>query len=123
MTREEILQFEAGPELDRLVAEQVMRWRLDEDWREWFDAQGHSQGWQEDFRPSTDIAAAWEVVIKLVSKYSFNLASYMDVLDTTRIQWLADFGSATKIYRALASTAPLAICRAALLVVMEVDNE
>jgi len=119
MTREEILKLEPGPELDRLVAEQVMRWRLDEDWQEWFDAQGHSQGWQEDFKPSADIAAAMEVVNKLLPRYNISIYS-----GRYPIRWFVQI-VAVEDWETKAlvedENLPLAICRAALLA-MEASN-
>jgi hypothetical protein len=72
MTPAQILALPAGPELDRLVAEKVMGWRLDEGLY-WLDSAGKRTGWvhatghdvyggYRDWRPSTDIAAAWQLL-------------------------------------------------------------
>ncbi len=62
---------------------------------------------------STDIAAAWEVVEKLLGRFQFTLNSLEDGLG-----WYAEFGAWNeKIYQAYdenAETVPHAICLAAL---------
>lgn len=53
-------KLQAGPELDRLVAEKVMGWTTDKTNGPWYTAAltfAAVRGWS----PSTDIAAAWEV--------------------------------------------------------------
>lgn len=54
-----------GPELDALVAEKVMGLSKEPPWPKPF--KWYSRWWYYDreFRPSTDIAAAWEVVEKM----------------------------------------------------------
>lgn len=100
----------AGPKLDALIAGNVMGWR---------DAAGVWIGgvtpWATDgdyrrkaeFCPSTDIAVAWEVVEKLQNTLCFELRRRSDG------GFCCWFGEEM---RAEASTAPLAICRAALVV-------
>lgn len=122
MTCEEILGIEPGPELDRPIAERVMGWKegyefVCDSWGLLYYANFGLER-KRPWSPSTDIAAAWEVVNELVSKYSFELCSYIDILDNTRVQWLVDFVSTKTIYRVVAPTVPLAVCRAALLAVM-----
>jgi len=81
MTREEILRMEAGPELDRLIAERVMGWKAGADF---FVADGKisrihratsGTAVSELWSPSTDIAAAMEVVNKLLSRYNISIYS------------------------------------------------
>lgn len=126
LTREAILAMPAGPEMDALVAEMVMEWRFRTD----FDYSPPVDFWDGPgvvreialWRPSTDIAAAWEVVEKLrADGYCFNidacepkqaiepLVGFMrdghhinDHYQADRRDWRA-FGPV-----------PLAICRAAL---------
>ena len=106
----------AGREMDALVAEKVMGWsplNRTEHHLSWNVPEG-IRTWEEtsygSFKPSTSIAAAWEVVEKLRKEeipieitsgffgpYSCRIASNHG--------WLA---------MVQADTAPLAICRAAL---------
>jgi hypothetical protein len=117
MTCEDILNMPAGPKLDDLVAEKVMN-----------DPMG--QVWSRHY--STDISAAWEVLEKL-----FERGWYAEIITdakTTEIDfeiairdrnngtWTLDTGVEDGWITdgwVVASTAPLAICRAALLAVME----
>jgi len=147
----------AGPELDVLVAEKVMGWKRGRGWFDsptnalgdrWFDAEGnrlgddhatpegHGGGDSEYpdqvWSPSTDIAAAWEVVEKLNSsmlrrdarrdtsgRYDHGCFFHLErnaLLDA----WAERTGrDPLKEPRPpepwhYADTAPLAICRAAL---------
>lgn len=115
MTRDEILSEPAGPRLDAWVAEHVMGWT--------------PTGLAKDFNGvpfpepipnySTDIAAAWEVV-ELVG--GFEIEQWGDVWEKKgTIIWAASFNlpDGKNIVHATAATAPLAICRAALLAMME----
>ncbi len=61
------------------------------------------------FSPSTDIAAAWEVVEEMLNnEWDFTLKNH-------KRKYEAIFGT---LYNAFAPTAPEAICKAALLAVM-----
>ena len=72
MTKEEILNMEPGPELDRLVAERVMGWKrttkgAPSGCAYWKDDDGfvranETPGGSLNWNPSIDIAAAWEVI-------------------------------------------------------------
>lgn len=106
----DIDKLEAGPELDALVAEKVMGWNVHfvepelRNGREhWRDPVHNTLYLPSQWCPSGDIAAAWEVVEKVVpGPQGFNL--YLSSA------WQASFAGGT----AVARTAPLAICRAAL---------
>jgi hypothetical protein len=114
----------AGREMDALVAEKVMGWtrvvgqnELGEEYTEIRDAQGETMGWawgepelaEVDAVPrySTDIAEAWRALEKLGG--TFDLAYLADVS-----LWQACFSDTDPIGEAMADTAPLAICLAAL---------
>ncbi len=102
MTCDEIRALPAGPELDRLVAERVMGW----------------EG-RVGFTPSRDIAFAWQVVDYLtqVRQWSdFHVEYSCGGSPNDPPGWLAYFPGATD---ATGETAPLAICRAALLAILE----
>ena len=102
MTREEILNMPAGREMDSLIAKFVMKVDSPHD----------------VYKFSTDIADAWEVVkkLELFSKYCF-YGSDADELWTVH-SWKYGKPHFTGIE---SRTAPLAICRAALLAVMEAE--
>lgn len=115
MTPEEIDALPAGRELDALVAERVMGWtRSPRDYGSRLVWVTHPENivrfWKgrRSFQPSTDIAAAWEVL----EKHQFSLIRIPDGwvagrFDFNSPAWDFAFGDA-------APTAPLAICRAAL---------
>jgi hypothetical protein len=107
MTREQILAMEAGEAMDNLVAERVMGWvsrSIGGPW--WY--------------PSTYIAPVWQVADKMGA--GFNLVRATN--DAGEIVWGCRYehpedenGCCVSI--AWAPTAPLAICRAALLQTLE----
>lgn len=115
-------EMAAGPEMDRLVAELVMGWKQwqpltgfrpsldrwlsgDDGIRTTDPAANHDRG----FYPSTDIAHAWEVVEHLRSRHGLSAEVLMN---PGHIRVRINYGEVTSV---LADTAPLAICRAALL--------
>lgn len=120
LTKEQILNMPAGREIDALIAERVMGWtRSHRGARgtQFYDVPGwgvRSEGAIPDF--STKIAAAWLVVEKMTERDDGDCG-----LITTVRGWSCEFGAASMKY-ANAETAPLAICRAALLATMEGDK-
>ena len=116
---------EAGRDLDARVAVEVMGWTLADrramGWGDgppvWItgessDDPNSSPTWQ-DFRPSTDIAAAWEVVENLAD------AGWLVEVSGKAChpgQWCAHVISVDgeHLHDAVADTAPLAICLASL---------
>lgn len=126
--------------MDTLVAERVMGWRkvLEGDkesvWRDrWEDCDGHYRhaisrydGYEDDedfhticWHPSESILWAWEVVEKMPDDTELKLEQ-VKLSDL----WVAGFyKSDNVIYQAAADIAPLAICRAALLVVFERESD
>jgi hypothetical protein len=138
MTRDEILNMPAGSEMDALVAEKVMGWHIvaDKDgWRHWDNVDGYySSGIlqcdgdnedEEDFHiihwhPSESILWAWEVVEKFVSTAERGYAKWQVVIHSDGMErWIADFkDDPLHTTNCSAPTAPLAICRAALLAVL-----
>jgi len=126
MSRDEILNMPAGREIDALVAEKVMGWHLATDkdgWKKWVDEYDcFMRGMKQDdspfseddedfnllhWHPSESILWAWEVVEKL--------AFYQIITKANG----AGYSARVNSIRCEAPTAPLAICRAALLAVME----
>lgn len=107
--------MQAGRELDALVAEKVMGWKLGDNRGApaWFaHDEFRCEVWQ--FKPSEDIAAAWEVVEKLGKTWWFDV-------ELTGNLWHAQFESQEHISeRQFADdystdSAPHAICKAALM--------
>lgn len=107
--------MKAGRELDALVAEKVMGWKLSNatDGTEYWDNGKFCGGiWPKEWNPSTNIADAWNVVEKMKSKdYLFSLKN---IVKGTFTFSLTDWGGNCSTYAAEAETAPLAICLAAL---------
>lgn len=121
MTRDEILAMPAGREMDMLMIDVMggevidkaihfdvsmgIRYAIQDDgvWK--FEP---GLGWL--WSPSTDITAAWQVVEKLKGSRGFALYSSVPA------GWMANFDGMAV---ASADTAPLSICRAALLAVMK----
>lgn len=119
MTRDEILAMQAGREMDALVAVKVMGWELQQRFHSlggytvvvdgagtdrfmWHNLPDVSSG-QKRWSPSADLSAAWEVVEKMQSS---PMEWYF-----WHCQFFGRMG--------YADTAPLAICKAALLAVLE----
>lgn len=102
----------AGREMDALVAKKVMgyvtlRVQGGEVWS-WGDGRWRLKTWS----PSTDIAAAWEVVARL---NTLGIHLWAVGQEDALPGWQADFGrNWQSAHQAWADTAPLAICRAAL---------
>lgn len=137
MTRDEILAMPEGRELDALVAERVMG--------KPFRRPTHGscctcQNCGEDYDScgggcfySADIAAAWQVVEKLRERLNVEIQTANHLV--TKEQWRVvvddtDFGCihhgigevrTTKDISVFGNTAPLAICRAALLMTLEAN--
>lgn len=114
---------EAGRELDALIAEKVMGWTVDPIYRMYTGAgMRHAVGNNLDtrFNPSTNIAAAWEVVEKMRERGDWvNLEGdkegwMVEVWPFTADDSWAGGGFYGEDVKAKADTAPLAICRAAL---------
>jgi hypothetical protein len=134
MTHDEILAMPAGREMDALIAEKVMGYvRMhypdENSWGEhYFDdeypsadcyKQVHFDNW------STDIAAAWEVVLHFMNDgwcpnlvnddnghWALSFVGVNNIPCTSQTSWIDD-------QRFWCDEAPLAICRAALLAVMD----
>jgi len=137
MTRDEVMALEAGPELDALVAEKVMGWHRAacSNWTErrsgqpWLDVDSLSAA-NPFWSPSTDIAAAWEVVEKVrgwkpkvrgntCACFAIDAPAVTGGLEKPAV-WAAGWHDYAGWERAgsleaTADTAPLAICRVSLL--------
>lgn len=111
MTRDEILNMPAGRELDALIAEKVMGLKVDYEFDEVLEPRvpflvDKYDEWGYLPNYSTDIAAAWQVVERFESHCTMN--NVHGIWEC----YLPDFAIGKD------KTAPLAICRAALLAVM-----
>jgi hypothetical protein len=102
-------EMPASQKIDDEVAQRVMGWILyrsnvDGDW--WRTKGDGPTGWRyENWHPSEDIAAAWQVIEKMRSP---------DLRIDRQGEWACTFGGDYR-FVAFAKTAPLAICRAALI--------
>ena len=125
MNRKEILEMPAGREMDALIAEKVIGWRIDE--LTAYSPSGsscarHPKGdWWLNYY-STNMDAAWEIVEKFVSKgYGVHVYRHGDWNDKNgKRYWQSYMDFRFPIVDA--DTAPLAICRAALLAVMDASS-
>lgn len=107
MTRDEILKMEAGRKMDIRIAENVFAMKRTADdvlendiyiWRDW-----------EVPHYSEDIEDAWNVLEK-----QHPLAEFMAV-EYREYSWRCQITKYSVTYIGIAETAPMAICRAALL--------
>lgn len=107
MTKEEILAMKPGEELDAAVGNEVMGWGRGA-WRPFIEI---SKGYRvsHQFKPSTSLSAAWEVVEKL------NLPFFIRRLPGKNYAVGIGYGKGI----CSGEIAPEAICKAALLAVME----
>jgi len=141
MTRDEILNMPAGREMDALIAEKVMGWNIltkPDGYRYWADTDGEfacgvppEEGYFEDeedlhllkWHPSESILWAWDVVEVLRGKFWSTTITQWDHSRKTVVtcEYRSGRGEHKAPLYADADTAPLAICRAALLAVMEVE--
>ena len=132
MTRDEILAMEAGGELDEIVATRMMGWQRQDETPEgrccpknghdWISPDGerwrcHACGWSFPSY-STEIAPAWEVVEKLWTERWI----WFKIHPSSDEGWQVNIEINNRSVPVIADTAPLAICRAALLAIMEVDE-
>lgn len=145
MTREEILAVEAGDELDRLVATEVMGEPMPEfvpgnnldlqlagsplksPYGNWLCLCKYEEGDIPTWHPqlfSTDISAAWPVVEKLAKENLFCSLDYLREQHWRdgRGDWRCRVVRGVKIEFAVAKEAPEAICKAALLAKLEVGS-
>jgi SAM-dependent MidA family methyltransferase len=115
VNKEEMLEMKAGKELDALVIEKVMRWKND---GEWLTDITTFPGLRlvEDFKPSTDMTAAWEVLEEMQSE-----GIYLDIRTYADFYMVEVRKESGHLLDACAQglTAPYAICIAALKVVMD----
>jgi hypothetical protein len=133
MRRDEILKMQAGREMDALIAREVMAFDYDfiksRNECRFIDQEGNTYRAEDLPRFTEDIAAAWQAVAKMREKGFDFFAEWVTENAVSRLNSLpwacfapddndGDFADFT----ATAETMPLAICRAALLAVMECDE-
>jgi len=119
MTKEKIMATRAGKKLDAMVAETVMGNRYVRD-ETFGDMEITPEGINSILQPySSDITAAWDVLERMKG-YNPRLA-----FDTHSRKWEAAFSFNEAEFTfpmVLATTAPEAICKAALLALLETEN-
>ncbi len=105
-------------EIDRLIAEKVMEWEVIEykNINTTVIDDGEFPYEIEEFKPSKDMADAWEVVEKLRKFRAFSIHDAWDEEDNLiySARFLYADGAHVIEYQAYDKTAPLAICKAAL---------
>ena len=120
MNKEEILAMKAGKELNIRVAETVMERRHTQD-ETFGDMEIDRQMVYSPLQPySEDISAAWQVMEQMKG-YNPRIA-----FDTHSQKWEATFNIREANFTCpvvLADTAPEAICKAALLALLEVKHD
>ena len=120
MTKEKILAMRAGKGLDVMVAEKVMGHRYVRD-ETFGDMEIGPEGVNNLLQPySSDIATAWDV-LEQMKGYNPRVS-----FDTHSQKWEAAFSFSEAEFTfpvVLATTAPEAICKAALLAFLEVKND
>lgn len=122
MDKKQIDEIEAGGELDAFVAEKVMGWKHGSfgRYKVWNLPSG---GQLTDFglpEYSTDIAKAWQTVEKLEKQGFLFRITRLGLTTPPGLEWQAEFRclhpiQGGHVFIGDALTAPLAICRAALL--------
>jgi hypothetical protein len=113
--KDKILAMESGILIDSLIAEDVMGWkeRVDFDVVDGMIARYiPNTNDVEQFSPSTDISAAWNVVEKLQPTLWVRMNSMMD-------EHYCGVGSPDMLWEYKSRSMPECICKAALLAVME----
>lgn len=117
MTKEEILSLKAGKELNIKVAEAVMKKKYTED-ETFGDMEINNERVYGHLQPySEDISAAWQVIERMKG-YNPRIA-----FDIHSQKWEATFNICEANFSCpvvLAVTAPEAICKAALLALLEI---
>ena len=121
MTREEILNMPAGREMDALIEENIFNRTLcANDVASYIKTPNGYEDlrWHKNY--STNISAAWEVAEHL--REELGTCKFFIVVDPKKgnnIRAIFDPILDDEHFEASAETAPLAICRAALLAVMK----
>ena len=149
VTREEILAMEPGRELDVSVAVNVMGWQrweskgIDKVWPVIVPPMGDERHnwaaeWDEHGCPhwmphySTDISAAWEVVEKMQNTpcrdgdhFCARVEGFKNAHEAAFFHHLVGIpgDDGLEYYEARGITAPEAICKAALLAVIEEESQ
>lgn len=112
-------ELPAGPELDGLVAEKVMGWKWNSEIGEWIHENSIPYGPHDGgFRPSTSISDAWQVMEKMKAHDDFIVCRSIESCRVHKaINWCVVIVRKDRPsfnITVAATTAPLAICRAAL---------
>ncbi len=124
-------KVEAGPEFDALIAQKVMGWRpgiMPRGTEAWFtspEGDWKTANWipRKDFQPSLQIADAWQVVVRM-NEEGFSFHFFQLNKEGASVSFICGRGPCPQhgnphhnhhgAYDIEASTAPLAICLAAL---------
>jgi hypothetical protein len=124
ITYDEIMSMQPGREMDAIVAEKVMHGKLEsiktlapEPMYYWNFSETH-QPWAKDWKPSIDILSAWDVVTKLSKRYIIGVNGDEDEWSCDITPRFQEDEEHMGLIRSHAKTAPEAICKAALLLLI-----
>lgn len=121
MTRDDILNMPAGRELDLLIALKVMGWEHNSLGDAWI-REGEPWVGCDEFQPSVDIAAAWEVHKNILNRLSSVRKIYFNELQRVVSKEYTESGNTLIAYPdVFIFVEPSHFCRAALLAVKR-DN-
>jgi len=123
MTKDEILNMSAGKKMCELLATRVMGWELyepepfdDRPKKYWRDPLSKASVGIDNWRPDEDLSTAWELEKFF---YSITVSKIMEGSTPIYDSYVTAGRNNKNIDgRAFAETAPLAICRAALVAVL-----
>jgi len=123
MKRDEILNMPAGREMDTIILRDILKYKpvYVQD-GSLFGVVGELDCWYDEdgvfvslgTSPSNDISTAWKVVEKM-KEYELHIMSGCNFKQYPNMLYGAKFENKNWSFVALGNTAPLAICRAALL--------
>jgi hypothetical protein len=114
-----VSELKAGPELDALIAEKVMGWKVKHfltiNIYEAYDEEENPVILGKEFSPSGNIGDAWQVVERL--NWDVKVTKYYDLKPKYQVHIFTYDG----VIMEFAETVPLAICKAALRAVKPND--
>jgi len=129
--------LELGLELDRLMAERLMGWRVEQEavfgYSVWEDKAGHERASEDlagdlDWSPSSDISAAWDIVQAMEDRgWQLLIFSSKGANREEEKKWAAVFFRQGLLkhldHLVTAPSAPLAISRAAYFALREEEAD
>lgn len=118
ITREQIKQMKAGKEINALVAEYIMGWIVMEDKDVGIPDQSGLSAYQAIPLYSSDWNMAGKVIEEMGKNHFISITN-ASMRDISLDHWFCRMDKGKHIYESMAAIVPLAICKTALLAVME----